>query len=395
MDTIVIGGGIAGLLTALRLANAGQEAIIVESGKLGSGATSANHGMLHSGALYVRQHGHIVAACQEAQAAFATLLRDDDPITSDEVVYVVHESEDNPFRAGLDDYTIPHVVLEADAVAELPTDIASSHTLIGVRERVISSRRLVDALARQCVAAGVAILPGTTVDRITRKDDRVSGIVVGIDEHLTAQQVVLAAGIGTPSLLEGVGSRHCAQLKSRLDMMLHFPRSSLNRGVVFAAIDRPVAMPALGGGALVSFFGGAQPQIAGPRGFAVDLDKATLLVEETMRAIAPGVVDPAGATAYVAGKTDYIGSPYTQNAVVNPGFHVIDHADEALAGLYSVITGKMTLAFHASLAVARAVLDTDDIGLSIAPISTNTISSPDLARLAPVAVEPWAVPGAI
>ena len=68
-DTIIVGGGIAGLLTALRLSQSGLRVVVIEKDKLGSGATLANQGVIHSGALFVRHHGHIVRQCQEAQSA--------------------------------------------------------------------------------------------------------------------------------------------------------------------------------------------------------------------------------------------------------------------------------------------------------------------------------------
>ncbi|WP_432993675.1 hypothetical protein [Dactylosporangium sp. CA-233914] len=110
------------------------------------------------------------------------------------------------------------------------------------------------------------------------------------------------------------------------------------------------------------------------------------LLHETMQAVTPATIDPAGAVAYVAGKTDYIGSAHTENGIVNPGFHVFYHdAAEGFAGLYTVITGKMTLGFHASKAVADAVLGTD----------LPLIMQPEAAQDTPsglLAVEPWASP---
>ena len=47
-DTIIIGAGIAGLFTALRLSKNGQKVLVVEKDKIGNGATIANHGTIHS-----------------------------------------------------------------------------------------------------------------------------------------------------------------------------------------------------------------------------------------------------------------------------------------------------------------------------------------------------------
>ena len=145
-------------------------------------------------------------------------------------------------------------------------------------------------------------------------------------------------------------------------------------------------MPAIGGGALASFFGGVQPPITGRRAFPVDLDKATALLRATVQALAPATVEPEGAVAYVAGKTDYVGSAHAEKGIVNPGYHVIDHEEaEHLHGLYTVITGKMTLGFHASKAAADAILGTN------LPLVMQPEPAP-APRAGLFAVEPWAPP---
>jgi glycerol-3-phosphate dehydrogenase len=388
MDSVVIGGGIAGLLTALRLARAGHQVALIEADRIGAGATCANHGMLHSGALYVRQHPQIVPHCRQAQPAFTALFASAE-LTAEPAVYVVPPADAGAFLAGLDAFQIPHGRLTADAVDELPRAAAASHVLVTVRERVFSSRRIVEILTGQCLAAGVRVLTGIAVDRITRTQGRVSGVMLGMAEHIPADSVVIAAGIGTPALLARAGSRHHSQLRSRLDMMAYFPQSRVRRGLIFAELDRGVVMPSPTGGALASFFGGVQPRITGRRSFAVDLGKATSLLAELQQALAPSVVDHRGGVAYVAGKTDYIASPHTENGVVNPGFHVIDHGyEDHLAGLYTVITGKMTLGFQASKAAADRILR-DDVDLNLKLVHAEPVSA-DL-----VAVEPWAEPEVI
>lgn len=168
-------------------------------------------------------------------------------------------------------------------------------------------------------------------------------------------------------------------------MMIHLPAARLHRGLIFAAPDRPVMMPALGGGTLVSFFGGVQPEITGRRAFPIDLGKAAALLHETLQALTPDTA-AAGAVAYVAGKTDYVGTAHAENEMINPGYHVINHERvEHLHGLYTVITGKMTLGFHASKAVADSIFGTD------LPLIMRPATAPDTAgRL--LAVEPWAPP---
>jgi glycine/D-amino acid oxidase-like deaminating enzyme len=286
--------------------------------------------------------------------------------------------------AHLAQHRISYRETDPQDVPELNRSVRDAHAFLAVSERVFSSRRIVATLTGQCLAAGVTILTGTTVSRIAQASGKVTGVTIGAAEHLHARHVIIAAGTGTTQLLADLGSRQTPLLKSRLDMMIHFPVARLTRGLIFAALDCPVVMPAIGGGALASFFGGVQPPITGRRAFPVDLGKATALLRETVRALAPAAVDPEGAVAYVAGKTDYVGSTHAEKGMVNPGYHVIDHeTTDDLYGLHTVITGKMTLGFHASKAVADTILGAD---LPLV-IQREAAPNPPAGLLA---VEPWA-----
>ncbi|MDG4755840.1 FAD-dependent oxidoreductase [Micromonospora sp. WMMD718] len=383
-DSIVIGGGIAGLLTALRLARGGHAVALVEADRLGSGATSANHGMVHSGALYVRLHGRVVRHCQQAYPAFRAIAADAE-LAADQTVYLVPTPQAPDFLTRLDRHGIGYRTTDPDEAPEVDPAVLAGHRAVNVGERVFSSRRVVAILAGQCLAAGVALLTGATVSRIAHTDGKVTGVELA-HEHLTARHVVIAAGTGTQCLLSDLGSRHAGLLRSRLDMMIHLPALPLRRGLIFTALDSPVMMPALGGGALVSFFGGMQPQITGRRAFGVDLGKATALLHQTVRALSPGTGIADGAVAYVAGKTDFVGTDHAENGMINPGYHVIDHERvDGLAGLYTVVTGKMTLGFHVSKAVTDAILGTE------CSLIMRAVPAPD-APAELLAVEPWAPP---
>lgn len=386
-DTVVVGGGIAGLLTALRLARAGQEVALLEAGRLGSGATGANHGIVHSGALYVRRHGHVVRDCQEAQSVFTALLAAAE-LPHEPAVYVVPTAESGEFRAALDRYAVAFRAADSDSAAELAKPVLAGNTLTVVHERVFSSRRIVALLAAQCLAAGVAVLTGATVRSVLVASSEsaavVTGVALGTGGRIGARDVVVAAGIGTMGLLDDVGSSQRALLRSRLDTMVHFPSAHLERGVLFPTVGRPVLMPDREHGVLASFHGGIQPEITAGRAFAVHLGRASDVVRETVRVLAPGTVEAADAVAYVAGKIDHVGSEHAEKGRIDPAFHVIDHdAVDGLRGLYTIVTGKMTLGFHASRAAAAAVLR-EDVPLALAPVAAAEAP----AEL--VAVEPWA-----
>src|SRR5579871_5523569 len=69
-DYVIVGGGISGLMTALRLASGGARVGLFEQGALGSEASTSNHGMIHSGALYAELHPDVAALCLEANTLF-------------------------------------------------------------------------------------------------------------------------------------------------------------------------------------------------------------------------------------------------------------------------------------------------------------------------------------
>ncbi len=47
---VIVGGGIAGLSTAVRLTQAGFPITVLEASRMGGGASTRNQGWLHSGA---------------------------------------------------------------------------------------------------------------------------------------------------------------------------------------------------------------------------------------------------------------------------------------------------------------------------------------------------------
>lgn len=70
-DVVVIGGGIAGLMTAMYLAEDGAEVLLLEAGELGAQASGANAGSIH---LQI-QYPEFVAYGEEWARAYAPCLR--------------------------------------------------------------------------------------------------------------------------------------------------------------------------------------------------------------------------------------------------------------------------------------------------------------------------------
>jgi FAD dependent oxidoreductase len=243
---------------------------------------------------------------------------------------------------------------------------------------------MLEEMLSACLAIGVQFSLGSKVSKILRESGKVKGVIVGLEQTIVCDNVVIATGLGLTQLLKTIDSYYCQFLKSRLDMMVHLPRSTLKRGLIFADLDKPIIMPAKHDTALGSFYGGIQPPINGDRKFPVEFGKSQILIDMMNTYFDHTIVNTQDAVFYTCGKTDYTGNNTTEKGFIDPGFHIINHKEkDNTEGLYSVITGKMTLGFHASKAIADYILKVDNA--LIIKEEQRAIIPQDM-----LTVEPWA-----
>lgn len=217
-DVILVGGGVMGCSTALRLQREGLKTVVLERSVPGAEASSAAAGMLAPGA----EAGHPVARdhvgtllklgawSRELHAAQAEWLREEHQLDigfrrcgamvvafggDDEHALDVHAKA----LAGY-----PHEVLDGAAAREREPSLAA-----GVRaaidlpeEAQLEPRLLLRALALAAEAAGAVFRSGAVVHEVLVESGRVRGVRVG-GEILEADQVVVAAGSWT-SLVPGL-----------------------------------------------------------------------------------------------------------------------------------------------------------------------------------------------
>ena len=72
-QVLIIGGGITGVGLARDLALRGVSCLLVERRDICAGASGANHGLLHSGARYVRSDPMAAVECREESALLKSL----------------------------------------------------------------------------------------------------------------------------------------------------------------------------------------------------------------------------------------------------------------------------------------------------------------------------------
>ncbi|GAB2710713.1 NAD(P)/FAD-dependent oxidoreductase [Nocardia thraciensis] len=387
-DFLVVGGGVTGLMVALRLAEPGVRVAVIERDLLGAGATTHNHGLVHSGALYVRWHPEIVQDCHRGQAAFESSF----PrcLSGIETCWYIGSPGTleiyRPLwqQAGLDARPVDSLELGEVLAGVDPNEVGG----YAIRELVIDSHALIAELAARAAAAGVDLVVGADASRVVVENGAVRGVQTSTVMFETAN-VVVCAGIGTREVLDRSGSAVARELTSRLETMMAFP-GQLDTAVIGLEFGWPFLAPSTTGRAvLASRYGAPQRFVRSEADWPVPATETAALISDLGARLRPGLLDLDDGVAWVGAKTEHpIGSDQWGTA---PGITVIDHqARDGVAGWWTVLPGKMTLALHASRRVAAAITGTrTELDL---PKPTRRGRGP-VGHL--VAVTPWAAHEAV
>ncbi|WP_149204052.1 FAD-dependent oxidoreductase [Actinotalea subterranea] len=157
-DVIVVGGGIAGCVTAYRLAQAGRSVVLIERGEA-PGSKNLSGGVLYSRVL---------------EQVFPDLLT----------------------SAPIERRITRNYVQFLNATSSVGIDYQDARLAEPVNAVTVLRARLDAWLAERCEEAGVFLMPGVRVDRVIREGGRVVGVRAG-DDELRAHVVVAADGVNS------------------------------------------------------------------------------------------------------------------------------------------------------------------------------------------------------
>lgn len=344
-QVLIIGGGITGVGVARDLALRGVHSILVERRDINAGASGANHGLLHSGARYVRSDPAAAVECRQESALLKRLASHCVEDTGG--LFVAVEGDDETYAAEFP------ADCERSGIGCRPISVTEARELEPVlSERLIAAYQVEDASVdpfhlsldniSEALELGSRVMLHTRVVRFERKDGRIRRTHLvndetGADIAIEAEQVVNASGAWAKEVAALAGVE-VALIYSKGSLLITDQRLAgrvINR--LRPAADADILVP------------GGTVSILGTTSIRMDtLDRIIPTVAESDYIIntAAAMVPALETTRYIrayAGVRPLIASRGPgEDRSLSRGFALLDHAAEGVANFVSIIGGKLT-----------------------------------------------------
>ena len=344
-QVLIIGAGITGAGIARDLALRGVECILVEKADINSGASGANHGLLHSGARYVRNDPLTATECREE----CELLKKMAPQCIEDTggLFVAVEGDDENHIADF-----PNLCSRSGIAIEW-LDIKKAREIEPVlSEKLIAAYRVGDASIdpfrltleniAQALELGGRLFLHTGVIGFKRKNGCIQTAILqnpktGKKILIEADQVVNAAGAWAGEIAALAGG-HIDLLYSKGSLLIthhRIARRVINR--LRPSSDADILVP----GGTVSILGTTSVKIDALDNIRPTIEEIDYIVEGAS-AMVPALQTTRYIRAY-AGVRPLIGSKTLDNGrALSRGFALIDHREDKLDNFVSIVGGKLT-----------------------------------------------------
>ncbi len=359
-DVLVVGGGATGVGVARDLAMRGIDVTLCERGGLGSGTTGRSHGVLHSGARYAESDAEGARECIAENRIVKEIAG---ACVRDSGGYFIALEADNPdyFEAKLNgcrELGIPAETMSGTAAREAVPALAEDvERVIRVPDAVVYPSRLVAATAESARQHGARVLPNAPVTDLHTENGRVVSAAIDHNggEMIRAEHVVNAAGAWAGRLAEKAGIELSMQPTKGVMVavediavkpVLNRCRSPADGDLVVPHEDEVV-------------LGTTSVAVDDPDEYPTETEAVDRMVAECA-AMVPDLADREPNRSYWGVRPLYAPDETDRDGArsISRGFFLLDHADDGVAGISSIVGGKLTTHRRMAEAVADHVCET-------------------------------------
>jgi glycerol-3-phosphate dehydrogenase len=344
-QVLIIGGGITGVGLARDLALRGVHSVLVERRDINSGASGANHGLLHSGARYVRSDPAAAIECREESALLKRLA----PHCIEDTggLFVAVEGDDETYAADFPNFCSRCGI---DCRAIDPAEARDMEPELS--DRLIAAFQVADASVdpfrlsldniSEALEFGSRVMLNTRVVGFDCENGRIRRTRLLNDETgeeavMEADQVVNAAGAWGKEVagLAGIDVDLFYSKGSLLITDQRLTRRVINR--LRPAADADILVP----GGTVSILGTTSIRLK-------TLDRIIPSVQEcdSIVTAAAAMVPVLETTRYIrayAGVRPLAGAGANEgDRGLSRGFVLLDHTSQGVENFISIIGGKLT-----------------------------------------------------
>jgi glycine/D-amino acid oxidase-like deaminating enzyme len=209
VDVAVIGGGVAGVATAIFLARAGQRVALLEKGRIAGEQSSRNWGWIRKQGRDVREIPLMLESVRQWERLGAETGEDIGLARRGTTYLALDEDELAARREWLEstrDFQLDTRLLSPAETDDLlgRDDRRFAGAIHTPSDMTAEPRRAVPALARLAASEGVAVVEGCAVRTVEQRAGRVGAIVTERGE-IACRAAVLAGGAWSRTFLENMG----------------------------------------------------------------------------------------------------------------------------------------------------------------------------------------------
>jgi glycerol-3-phosphate dehydrogenase len=344
-QVLIIGGGITGVGLARDLALRGVHSILVERRDIAAGASGANHGLLHSGARYVRSDPTAAVECREESVLLKRLAGH--CIEDTGGLFAAVEGDNEAYVADF-----PSLCARSGIACKAISAAEARELEPLLSERLIAAFQVQDASVdpfhlcldniSEALELGSRVMLHTRVVGFEREDGRIRRIFLANDEtgeesKVEADLVVNAAGAWAREVAARAGIE-IDLLYSKGSLLITDRRLTqrvINR--LRPASDADILVP----GGTVSILGTTSIRIDSLERILPTVAESNYIVE-TASAMVPSLNTARYIRAY-AGVRPLVGSrSLDDDRALSRGFALLDHAPEGIENFISIVGGKLT-----------------------------------------------------